>query len=91
MINDIAPSERLRRLMIEVVPFKVGRVVTVSPTCQYASEWPGTYTIVGMSWDYQQGDGHGMNISIASDDEIVNRHGSTDGWRAEDLIPAQRS
>jgi hypothetical protein len=87
-MSDIAAPERLRRLMMEVSPYKVGHRVKLAPTCEYASEWPDTYIIVGIDWDYQRGDGHGINISIASEEEIVARHGSTDGFRPHDLLPA---
>jgi hypothetical protein len=75
------------RLMIEECPFHVGQRVTVSPNCEYASDWPGQYVITGIRWKYQ-GEGR-IDISIASDDEITKRHGDTDGFRPHDLLPAR--
>ena len=90
-MSELSTKERLMRLMLEVSPFRVGHLVTVSPSFKYASDWPGTYIITGMSWDYQRGDGHEINITIASEDDIVKRCGPADGFRTIDLIPAYRS
>jgi hypothetical protein len=79
----------LLRMMIEVTPHRVGQRVTVSPSCQFASDWPGEYVITAARWEYQNG--HEVNFSIASDDEIVRRHGDTDGWRSADLVPVFRN
>lgn len=81
-------TSELQRLMIEVVPFRVGHRVTVSPSCKCAADWPGEYVITAMRWRYQ--DGSEIDFSIASDDEIVHRHGDTDGFRAADLLPVFR-
>lgn len=81
-------TSELQRLMIEVHPFKVGHRVRISPSCEYAADWPDEYVIVGMRWEYQRG-AH-VNFSIASDDDIVRRHGDTDGFRSSDLIPVFR-
>lgn len=90
-MSDITAPERLRRQMIEVCPFRLGHCVTVAPGYKYASEWPDKYIIVSLTWEYHQGNGHGINIGIASEDEIVNRYGWTDGFNADDLLPAARS
>jgi hypothetical protein len=78
--------EILMRQMIEVTPIRVGSRVTVSPAAQYAAEWPAEYVVVSMVWEYQDGSGHEINVGIASDDEIINRHGWTDGFSVDDLI-----
>lgn len=75
-------------LMHDICPFRIGSRVTINPSNQYAGEWRGNYAVVGIAWDYQKGDGHGINIAIASDDDIAARHGSTDGWSIDDLLPA---
>lgn len=90
--HEIAAAERLRRLMIQVCPFRVGHRVTVSPTFKYAADYPGEYVIVGIVWEYQHGAaGHDVNIWIASAEEIIRRDGSTDGFSVNDLIPVTRS
>jgi hypothetical protein len=83
----ITATERLHRLMMEVHPFRVGQRVRVSPSCQYAGDWREEYIITSIRWDYQRGAGNGVNISIASEDEIVHRDGDTDGFRPQDLEP----
>jgi hypothetical protein len=80
--------EEFRRLFVEICPYRIGSRVKVSPTNQYAGEWPDTYVVVGIFWDYQKGAGHDINIAIASDDDIIRRYGSTDGWTPSDLMPA---
>lgn len=75
-------------LFHEICPFRIGSRVTVNPRNKFAAEWPGNYAVVGIAWDYQNGDGTKLNISIASDEEIAARHGATDGWKPEDLLPA---
>jgi hypothetical protein len=85
--HEMAAPERLRRMMMQVCPFRVGHRVTVSPTFKYAADYPGEYVIVGMVWEYQHGDGHDVNIWISSDEEIIRRDGSTDGFSANDLLP----
>lgn len=81
-------TSELQRLMIEVTPLRVGGRVMVSPTCEFAVDWPGEYVITAMRWRYQ--DGSGIDFSIASDDDIVRRHGDTDGFRQSDLVPVLR-
>lgn len=88
---DMEASERLRRQMIEVCPFRLGQRVTVSPDYIYAGDWRDVYVIVGLQWDYNKGAGHSVNVAIASDDEIIHRHGWTDGFALKDLVPAQRA
>lgn len=73
----------------EICPFSIGQRVTVDPGNRFAAEWPGEYAIVGIDWNYNQGDGHGINISIASEDDIKHRHGATDGWSPRDLLPVR--
>lgn len=80
--------DHLLPLMHEVCPYRIGSRVKINPANKYASEWPGNYAVVGITWEYQRGDGYGINVAIASDDEISARHGSTDGWRVGDLLPA---
>ena len=84
-------AERFSRLFVQICPFRVGQRVTVSPACKYAPDWTEEYIITGIRWMYRDGEGHGINISIASDDDIVNRWGDTDGFGPEDLLPASRT
>lgn len=88
---EIEESERLRRQMIEVSPYRVGHRVTISPDYIYAGDWPGEYVIVSLTWEYNRGDGHGINVGIASDDDIINRNGYTDGFKINDLSLVTRS
>lgn len=68
-------------------PFSIGQRVTVAPSAKFAAEWPDEYAVVGIAWEYQDGRGDQINISIASADDIKLRHGSTDGWSPDDLLP----
>lgn len=77
----------IQNFMHDIVPFRIGSKVKVSPNYKFAGDWPGTYIVVGLEWKYQRGDGL-INISIASDEEIEHGHGSTDGWTVDDLLPA---
>lgn len=70
-----------------VCDHRVGQRVRVSQSSVYAHGWPDVYVIVGIQWEYYLGDRFQFNISIASEDEIERRSGSTDGWSPEDLIP----
>lgn len=90
-MSDISAPERLRRQMVEVCPFRVGHCVTVAPDYKYAADYPGKYIIVSLTWEYWKGDGHGINVGIASEDDVVNRHGWTDGFELSDLLPVSRS
>lgn len=91
LAEHVSAPERLSRLCLEVCPFRVGHRVTVSPNNKFAGDWPGEYIITAIRWEYQRGDGHGLNISIASDDEIVARDGDTSDFRVDDLIPVSRA
>lgn len=73
----------------ETCPFRIGERVTVNPKNKYADSWPGDYAVVGVVWEYQDGDGTRLNIAIADDDDIAMGNGSTDGWRVDDLLPAR--
>lgn len=88
-MRPIEPTDLMRH-MIEVTPLRVGHRVTIAPDAKFSGEWPGEYVIVGMTWEYQNGAGESINYAIASDDDIQHRHGSTDGWRTRDLVPAKR-
>lgn len=72
----------------EVCPYRIGSRVKIHPDNKFAGEWKDTYAVVGITWDYQKGDGTGINIAIAHDNDIKGRYGSTDGWRIDDLMPA---
>lgn len=89
-MSELAPHERLMRQMMEVCPLRLGQCVSVSPNFKYAGDWPGKYVVMSLTWEYWKGDGHGINVGIASDDDIVNRHGWTDEFRIDDLIPVPR-
>ncbi len=89
-MTNLAAHERLMRLMVDICPFRVGHRVTLKPGYKYASDWPGEYVIVNLTWEYAQGDGHGINVGLASDDDIVNRYGWTDGFAVDDLLPVSR-
>lgn len=75
----------------EVCPYRIGSRVKIAPTHVCVADWPADYTVVAIMWEYQKGDGTGVNIAIASDDEIKHRNGWTDGWKIDDLLPAERS
>lgn len=75
-------------LMHDVCPYRIGSRVKVSPKNKFAAEWPGNYAVVMIEWDYQKHPYTGINIAIAHDDEIKDRHGWTDGFTPDDLLPA---
>lgn len=77
----------LEKFLHDVVPFRIGSKVRVTERAKYAADWPGVYVVVGLTWEYQRGDGR-VNIAIAADDEIEHGLGSTDGWTVDDLAPA---
>jgi len=81
-------SSKFQRLMYEICPFRIGNRVRVSPTYKYSNEWPDTYIVTGVRWAYQKGTGELIDISIASEEEIIERRSDTDGWRPDDLLPA---
>lgn len=70
--------------------FKIGDRVRVvqSDTKPWSSDWRDTYIVVGAQLEYQKGAGDGVNYSIATQDEIEHRLGSSDGFRTDDLAPA---
>lgn len=72
--------------VMEECPFKLGDRVKVSPSVGWHHDWPGEYVVVGLTWDYQRGAGQGVNVWIASDDEIESGCGAADGWRVNDLF-----
>lgn len=76
------------KLMHDICPLRIGQRVKASPTNKYRDEWCETYVVTMIAWDYQHGAGHGINIGIASGDEIINRYGMTDGWSPDDWLPA---
>ena len=83
-MTDRERAEReARNPLTEFAPFQVGDEVCVNVSCKYAGEWPGTYVVTGIVWDYR-GSGR-LNIWIASQGEIDNGYGDTDGWNVEDL------
>jgi hypothetical protein len=84
----IAESEGQPLLFHEICPFRIGSRVAVVPTHKFAKDWPGNYAVTCIRWEYQSGDGTWINISIAHDNDIAGRHGDTDGWRVDDLVPA---
>ena len=75
-------------LFHDIVPFRIGTRVKVNPNNKFAADWKGNYAVVSITWEYQKGDGTGINIAIAHDDDIAGRYGSTDGWSPDDLLPA---
>lgn len=78
----------MKPLMHEVCPFRIGSRVKINPDYTHAKDWPGNYAVVGIRWDYQHGDGHGVGIDIASDEEITHRNGCTGPFKITDLLPA---
>jgi len=88
-MSELNKPEALMRQMYEVQPFRIGQRVTVQG--KHAGDYPGEWVIVGMRWEYKEGDGSHINFELASDDEIINRWGSTDGFRSGDLVPVIRS
>jgi hypothetical protein len=80
------PGAIVRQLIQDI---QLGCRVRVAETAQYAAEWPDEYVVVHMTWEYQDAGLDVLkeiNIGIASDDEIKNRCGYTDGFSIEDLI-----
>lgn len=73
------------KMLMQLVPLRLGMMVRVLPRCKFASEWPGVYFVTGMQWDYQKGPK--VNVWIASKDDIQSGAGPTDGWDADDLAP----
>ena|ERR1700723_3412349 len=77
----------IQRHLVDICPFRVGQRVTVKPGNGWRMDWiGGEWVIVGITWEYQRGDGR-LNIAIASDDEIEHGHGASDGFRPDDLLP----
>lgn len=85
---DIKTETIASLLFHDICPYRIGSRVRINPKNIYASEWPDNYAVVGITWDYQRGDGHSINLAIAHDNDIIGRYGSTDGWSPDDLIPA---
>lgn len=90
-IEVLDPIERNNRLFVEICPFRIGsrvRVRQCDSMPAWASDWAnGVFIVTGLRWEYQKGAGDRLNISIASEDEIVNRLGDTDGFRVDHLEP----
>jgi hypothetical protein len=80
--------ERTLVLMRDICPFRVGNKVRIKDTVPFAAEWRGVHIVTGIRWEYRKGDGAGINISIASEEEMVAGRGDTDGWSPDDLMPA---
>lgn len=76
----------LQRLFVEPVPFRIGSRVKINPAYRHASEWRGVFIVTGMRWEYQRGSE--VNIEITDEDSVIRGHGSTDGFRPADLLPA---
>lgn len=81
-------GENIEKLMHDICPFRIGQRVRVSPNYKFEEWLDGVFVVVSLDWEYQKGDGHPINIGIASDDEITARLGATDGFSPDDLIPA---
>lgn len=86
----LSAPERLMRQMVEVCPLRIGMRVRMWPDAKYADEWPGEYVVVSLTWEYQKGAGHSINVGIASDEDIVHRCGCTDGFSVYDFMPVPR-
>ena len=52
--------------------------------------WPGEYVVVSLTREYQAGAGHSINVGIASDEDIIERCGRTDGFSVDDFEPVFR-
>lgn len=76
--------------MHDVCPFRIGSRVRVKQDANsmWKSDWPNVYVVTGLHWDYQRGAGHDINVTLATDDEIENNLGDTDGFKVDDLEPA---
>lgn len=82
-------TETILRHMHEICPFRIGSRVRVKQDSRaWTSDWQGIFVIVLIEWDYRRGRGDGINIGIASDDEIEHRLGYTDDFHVDDLEPA---
>lgn len=68
---------------MESCPFHLGdRVDVTNP--EYSADWREGAVIVGLEWPYRHGAAR-VNITIATEAEIRNGDGATDGWLPEDL------
>lgn len=71
---------------IAMQEFMVGQKVRVVQTDAkpWTADWQKeTFVVVGVQWEYQRAGGDGVNYSLATQDEINNRLGSTDGFTAD--------
>lgn len=84
-MSEPAPATNV--IMRDTCPFRLGQRVQVKPDHPFAGNFPGVWIIVGIEWAFHVGDGHWVNISVANDEEILNRKASTDGWSPDDLLP----
>lgn len=75
-------TTKLQRL--EICPFNIGDLVTVSPSFRYAAEWPGRYIVTALRWEYQLMGG--INIAIASEADLGAGYGDADGFAPADLV-----
>jgi hypothetical protein len=83
-MNEQPKLDALLRQIVDISEIQLGSRVRVRSDAQHAAEWPGEYVVVHMVWDYDAAAAD-VNIGIASDDEIKNRHGYTDGFSYDDL------
>ena len=86
-MNALTAPERLMRQMVEDCQLSIGIRVTMRPGAKYAAEWPGEYVIVSLTWEYRNGPS--INVGIASDEDIIRRHGWTDGFSLDDFDPVR--
>lgn len=70
--------------------FVLGQAVKVRSESKYAAEWPGTFFVTGLQWNYQPNRlNYGtVTVDIASDNEITAGYGSTTEFMEADLEPA---
>ena len=80
-------TDPIRAALEESRRFHLGQTVTISPSCKYASEWPGEYVVTDIRLRYRQNEAKGLDISIATQQDFEMGYGDTDGWTENDLIP----
>lgn len=65
---------------------RIGSRVRISSSSKYAADWPGEYIVTGVRWLYQRGRGQGLDIEIASEEDVRHQYGATSGWSVDDIV-----
>lgn len=65
----------------EQCQLRLGDRVTLHPDYVFLEDWPGEYVVVGIEYDAtRRASGDIINVSIASDVDLIKGYGSTDGF-----------